>query len=75
MAPERPSSSKFEDLVDTHKNYFSPKPSVIAERLKFHDRYQGEGESISRYTVELKKLASTYGFGSFLDESLRDRLV
>ena len=75
MAPESPSSLKFEDLVGTLKNYFSPKPPVIAERFKFHGRYQGEGESISRYIVELKKLASTCDFGSFLDESLRDRLV
>ena len=65
MAPGSPSSLKFEDLMGTLKNYFSPKPSVIAERFKFHGRYQGEGESISRYIVELKKLASTRDFGFF----------
>ena len=70
VAPESPSSLKFEDLVGTLKNYFSPKPSIIAERFKFHGRYQGEGGSISRYIVELKKLASTCDFGS-----LRDHLV
>ena len=75
VAPESPSSLKFEDLVGTLKNYFSLKPPVIAERFKFHGRYQGEDESISRYIVERKKLASTCDFGSFLDKSSRDCLV
>ena len=61
--------------MGTLKNYFSPKSSVIAERFKFHGRYQSEDESISRYIVELKKLTSTCDFGPFLDESLKDRLV
>ena len=43
VAPESPSSLKFEDLV----GHFSPKPSVIAEQFKFHGRYQGEGGSMS----------------------------
>jgi hypothetical protein len=75
LAPERPSSKKLAELVSTLKNHFSPKPSVIAERFKFHGRYQKEGESIAQYIVELRKLASTSDFGSFLSESLRDRFV
>ena len=75
LAPERPSSKKLAELVSTLKNHFSPKPSVIAERFKFHGRYQKEGESIAQYIVELRKLASTCDFGSFLSESLRDRFV
>ena len=75
VAPESPSSLRFEDLVGALKNHFSPKQLVIAERFKFHGRSQGEGESISRYIVELKKLAASCDFGSFLNESLRDRLV
>ena len=75
LAPERPSSKKLAELVSTLKNNFSPKPSVIAERFKFHGRYQKEGESIAQYIVELRKLASTCDFGSFLSESLRDRFV
>ena len=75
LAPERPSSKKLAELVSTLKNHFSPKPSVIAERFKFHGRYQKEGVSIAQYIVELRKLASTCDFGSFLSESLRDRFV
>lgn len=48
---------------------------MIAERFKFHGRYQREGESVTRYIVELKKLAATCEFGTFLSESLRDRFV
>ena len=75
LAPQSPSSKNLETLVNTLKNHFSPKPSVIAERFKFHGRYQREGESVARYIVELKKLAATCDFGTFLSESLRDRFV
>ena len=75
LAPENPKSKSFAELVSTLKSHFNPKPSVIAERFKFHRRYQKEGESTARYIVELRKLASTCDFGDFLSESLRDRFV
>ncbi|XP_070377216.1 uncharacterized protein [Dermacentor albipictus] len=75
VAPELPSAKSFEVLKKTLGDHLSPKPSVIGERAKFHRRPQVEGESISDYIAELRKLARTCDFGSALDESLRDRFV
>ncbi|UYV78594.1 hypothetical protein LAZ67_16002094, partial [Cordylochernes scorpioides] len=49
--------------------------SIIVERFMFFGRIQKETESVSEYLVEIKRLASTCGFGEFLKESLRDKLV
>ncbi|XP_049519491.1 uncharacterized protein LOC125943947 [Dermacentor silvarum] len=74
-APELPSTKSFEDLKKVLSDHLSPKPSVIGERAKFHRRCQREGESLSSYVAELRKLSQTCEFGSALDESLRDRFV
>ncbi|XP_072140440.1 uncharacterized protein [Dermacentor andersoni] len=75
VAPELPSAKSFEVLTKMLGDHLSPKPSVIGERAKFHRRQQVEGESISDYVAELRKLARTCDFASALDESLRDRFV
>ncbi len=54
--------------------HFKPKPILIAERCRFHRRYQKEGETLTEYIVDLKILASTCKFGQFLD-ALRDQFV
>ena len=48
---------------------------MIAERFKFYQRKQKDGETISQFIGELKKLADTCEFGAFLEDALRDRLV
>ena len=48
---------------------------MIAERFKFHRRNQSEGEGITKYMAELRKLADRCQFGGYLEEALRDRLV
>ncbi|KAL1466879.1 hypothetical protein MTO96_042449 [Rhipicephalus appendiculatus] len=48
---------------------------LVTERYRFHRRDQGQSETIEEFVVELKKLAATCEFGSFLEESLRDRLI
>ncbi|XP_064461569.1 uncharacterized protein K02A2.6-like [Ornithodoros turicata] len=63
------------DLTAALKKHYSPSRSLIAERTQFHRRYQQEGESLADFAVALKRLAHTCEFGSFLDESLRDRFV
>ena len=57
------------------KDHYSPKFLTIAERFKLNKRDQREGETISQYLVELKKLAATCEYGDFLEQALRDRLV
>ena len=74
-SPQKPSDKTIEQLTVLLQNHYSPKPLTIAERYKFHKRDQREGESTPTYLVEVKKLASTCEFGTFLEEAIRDRIV
>ncbi|XP_041452504.1 uncharacterized protein K02A2.6-like [Lytechinus variegatus] len=75
LSPEQPSQKTYSTLVSTLTAHLSPKPLVIAERFKFHQRNQLPHESISDYSAELRRLSNTCEFGSFLLEALRDKFV
>ena len=47
----------------------------MAERFKFHQRNQHDGEDVAKFAAELRRLASTCNFGDFLTEALRDQFV
>ena len=74
-APAKPSSLSFKDIVETLQKHLSPKPLLIAKRFRFHKRNQLEGETVSNYLGELKKLSLYCEFGTNLNDALRDRLV
>ena len=74
-SPETTSSKTFEQLCIILKSHYEPKTLVIAERFKFHNRDQGEIESVQHFFNELKNLSKTCEFGQFLDDALRDRFV
>lgn len=57
------------------QDHFGPKLSIIGVRKEFHRRRQLENESVTQYAAVLRNLAQTCEFGSFPDESLRDRFV
>ena len=73
--PDKPADKNFDDIVKLLKEHLSPKPSIIAERFRFHRRQQQEGESVNEYVAVLKKLAEHCEFGENLNDTLRDRLV
>ena len=75
LAPTKPRDKTFQDLTDTLQRHFDPKPLVIAERFHFHRRDQAEGESVSEYLAELRRLATHCEFEQYLEQVLRDRLV
>ncbi|KAL5473475.1 hypothetical protein EMCRGX_G027964 [Ephydatia muelleri] len=75
LAPTLPSAQSFDEIREVLQGHFQPKPLVIAERFKFHQRNQSESESVVQYLAELRKLAKTCEFKAFLDEALRDRFV
>ena len=75
LAPEKPATKSFQQIVTTLQEHLSPKPLEIAERFCFYKRNQNEGESILSYVAELRKLATHCNFGGNLNEALRDRLV
>ena len=73
--PAKPSSLYFKTIVETLQKHLSPRPLLIAERFRFHKRNQLEGETVSSYLAELKKLLLYCEFGTNLNDVLRDRLV
>ena len=75
LAPTLPSTKSFAEIREVLQGHFQPKPLVIAERFKFHQRNQSESESVVQYLAELRKLAKTCEFKAFLEEALRDRFV
>ena len=75
LAPVKPSSVKFTDLVTTLRDHYEPKPIVIAKRFHFHKREQLEGEGVAAYSAALKKCSEHCAFGAFLEEALRNRFV
>ena len=74
-SPTPPSEKTSAQLTTILKNHFAPKKLVIAERYRFHNCTQREDESVTAFTANLKHLASTCQFGTYLNEALRDRFV
>ncbi|RVE41308.1 hypothetical protein evm_014042 [Chilo suppressalis] len=76
VSPKKPSELQIQELITLLKQYFTPRTNIIAQRFKFYKTDQEAGESIKKYVIKLKEMASTCGFqGETLKEALRDRLV
>lgn len=75
MTPEKPSEKPIKTLVGTLSDHLNPKPITIAERYKFYQRDQEEGESLGDYVAALRKLSEHCEFGTFLNQALRDKFV
>ena len=75
VAPEKPATKSYAQLVGVLKAHLKPKPVIIAERFHFHQRRQNEGEDVAAFMAVLRRMADKCGFGVGLDEALRDRFV
>ena len=75
LQPKKPGDGELKEILETLENHFSPKPSVIVERLKFHSRSRLEGENVSEFVAGLRRLSEHCQFGTTLEDMLRDRLV
>lgn len=73
--PHKPNTKTFEYVTAIMEKHLQPKPSVLAERYKFRQRQQNEGESVAQYIVVLKKMSKSCDFGTWLEESIRDQFV
>jgi len=80
-APEQPKSMKFKILITLLKNHLCPTPNEIAEQNRFYIRNQNDGESISVFVKELRKLTLHCNFNckkckaSTIDIHLRSQFV
>ena len=75
ISPDKAADKTINDLLKALRDHLSPKPSVIAERFRFHKRDQRPGESVLSFMAELRNLATHCQFGASLNDTLRDRLV
>ena len=75
LQPARPAEKTFKKIVETLEKHFSPKPSEIVERYKFHSRNRIDGKGVAAYVAALRKLSEHCNFGETLPEMLQDRLV
>src|SRR5258705_5515792 len=73
-APTKLDSLSYSDVVLRMGAHFNPSPSHIAQRCRFHRRLQIQGESITTYITQLRKLSEHCKFTD-LDDRLRDQLV
>ena len=75
IAPAKPDEMSFTQLVEVLTKHYSPRPSEIVQRYKFHSRFRKPGESVSVFLLELRAMSEFCNFGATLDMMLRDRLV
>ena len=75
VAPDKPGSKSYDDLVKQLTEHYDPTPSETVQRHKFHSRVRGEGESVATFVSELRSIATFCNFGDRLDEMLRDRIM
>ena len=75
VSPEKPGDKTYEQLVKVMTEHFSPVPSEIVQRYKFHSRFRQPGESVATFVAELRSLAEFCNFQQTLDDMLRDRVV
>lgn len=75
VAPSKPGTMQYDNIVGVLQAHFAPKPLVIAERFRFHKRNQGEEETVAQYVAVLKRLSEHCEFGAYLEDALRDRFV
>ena len=75
LAPDKPGDKEYNILVDKLSEHFTPAPSEIVERSKFHTRFRKPGESVTAFVSELRSIAKSCNFGDTLKTMLRDRIV
>lgn len=61
-------------LREKLRSHFCPESNEILHRFHFYTRAQREGESVSEFLVDLRRLSANCNFAE-LDNMLRDRLV
>ena len=65
VAPAKPGEKEYTELVEKLSEHFTPAPSEIVERFKFHTRFRKPGESVTSYVSELRSIAKRCNFCSY----------
>ena len=75
MAPTKPSTKPFSELVKTLGDHLDPQPTEMGERFRCGRRIQNDGESVASFVAELRRLSLHCGYGENLSTALRDQFV
>ena len=75
LAPTKLSDKTLEQLTETLTKHFSPPPSEVIQRCRFHSRTRRDGKSVFAFMAELRKLSEHCNFCDELQKSLQDRIV
>ena len=49
LSPAIPASKTFPELIEVLGNHLKPKKLIVAERFRFHQRNQSEGETVAQF--------------------------
>nr|XP_054933835.1 uncharacterized protein LOC129387971 [Dermacentor andersoni] len=75
VAPKKPNSLEYEDVVKVLDEFFDPKRHEITESFRFFNRCPLDGESVQEFITEIRRIVDNCNFGTMLDRMLRDRIV
>ena len=75
VAPGKPTSKTFDELVKLVKDHHQPAPSVTVQRYEFNKRIRNDGESFADYVAHPRQLSEHCDFGDSLNDMLRDRIL
>lgn len=75
VAPLKPNSLSYEDVVNMLNNYYDPTPNEISGSYKFFNHNQNEDEEVQAFIVPIRQIAQNCNFSSMLDRMTRDRIV
>ena len=75
VRPRQPQDLELADIIQQLRSHYEPKKVVIAERFRYYKRQQKEGETVTVFLSELRRLAKRCEFGDKLSVALRDQFV
>ena len=53
LSPAIPASKTFPELIEVLGNHLKPKKLIVAERFRFHQRNQNEGETVAQFEAAI----------------------
>ena len=75
VVPAKPGTKPLEELLQKLEQHYSPRPSEIVQRFRFHTYFRKPGEAIAVFIARLRSLSKHCTFGDSLEHMIRDRLV
>ncbi|XP_075732498.1 uncharacterized protein LOC142775064 [Rhipicephalus microplus] len=75
IAPKKPNSLEYEDVVKALDEFFDPERHEIAESFRFFNRCQLDSESVQEFITEICRITNNCNFDTMLDRMLRDRIA